>query len=332
MIVYTKRFLNHNLTGHPECRERLSATVDFLEGKGVFDTLQVVEPGQAEAEDILRVHSQSHFENMKGIAESGTQVLGDTYYNPESFETALLAAGAVIDCVNSECKAGFALVRPPGHHATRNSSMGFCIFNNVAVGAAYAKTQGKRKIAILDFDVHHGNGTQDIFYESDILYISLHQWPHYPGTGAAEEVGEERGEGYTVNIPLPGGVTDTGYNLALDEIVYPVLTDYSPDILLVSAGYDAHQNDPLGGLKLSTDTYHRISENVKKLAKKTVFTLEGGYNITALPHCIYASLAGLFDLDPETYDFEQAENEQIAMHVEQTVKNIRKTVSEYWNI
>ncbi|MFV2041131.1 MAG: histone deacetylase, partial [Candidatus Hydrothermarchaeales archaeon] len=177
MIVYTKDFLNHNLRGHPECRERLSSTVDFLEAKGVFDKVRLTEPGRAEAEDILRVHSRGHFENMKGIAESGTQVLGDTYYNPESFETALLAAGAVKTCIDSDSKAGFALVRPPGHHATKNASMGFCIFNNVAVGAAYARARGHEKIAILDFDIHHGNGTQDIFYDDDILYISLPQWP-----------------------------------------------------------------------------------------------------------------------------------------------------------
>lgn len=328
MIIYTKRFLNHNLEGHPECRERLTATMDFLDAKGVFNTLKLAEPKPANAEDILRVHSQSHFENMKTVAKSGMQVLGDTYHNPETFETALLAAGAVKTCVDSEAKAGFALVRPPGHHATRNASMGFCIFNNVAVGAAYAKTQGQGKIAILDFDIHHGNGTQDIFYDDDIIYISLHQWPHYPGTGAAHELGE----GYTINIPLPGGVADQSYNSALDEIVYPVLKDHSPDIIFVSAGYDAHQSDPLGGLKLSTVTYHGISENLKKLAKKTVFTLEGGYNLDALPHCIYASLAGLFDLEPEAYDFEQSENEQITRHVENEIGEIRKTVSEYWGI
>lgn len=332
MIVYSSRYLDHHLEGHPENRERLRSILRFLEEKDVFDKVPLVEPKKAEDADILGVHTEGHLENMRTIASAGTRVLGDTYYTPATYETALLAAGGVLSCVDEKGNSGFALVRPPGHHATRSAAMGFCIFNNVAIGAAYARARGFKKVAILDFDLHHGNGTQDIFYDDDLLYVSLHQWPHYPGTGAVEEVGVGKGEGYTVNVPLPGGVADRGYNLALNEVVYPLLKDFSPDALFCSAGYDAHFSDPLGGLNISSNIYCKISEDVKSLAKKVVFSLEGGYNLDALGHCVYASLAGLFDLESEDFDEAQNEDERVTRHVENEIKTIKAVVSEYWSI
>ncbi len=320
------------MEGHPENKARLTNITDFLDQNSVFKKIPLTIPEKAREEDILRVHKKKHLENMRVIASGGMRVLGDTYFTPATYETALLATGGVLTCLNDDVDKAFALVRPPGHHATRSAAMGFCIFNNVSVGAAYAKTLGYERIAILDFDLHHGNGTQEIFYGDNVLYVSLHQWPHYPGTGAVEELGEGVGEGYTVNVPLPGGVADSSYNLALEEVVYPVLKDFSADMLFCSAGYDSHFSDPLGGLRLSSNTYFKIAERVKSLAKKVVFTLEGGYNLEALPHCVYASLAGLFDLESEDFDEEKKEDESVQQHVNTKIKRIKERISEYWSI
>jgi acetoin utilization deacetylase AcuC-like enzyme len=332
MIVYSESYLNHHMEGHPENRERLTRIMGFLEKKGVFEKIPLATPKKAGEEDILGVHTREHLENMGVIASGGMRVVGDTYFTPATYETALLAAGGVLTCLNEEGSKAFALVRPPGHHATRSAAMGFCIFNNVSVGASYAKTLGYERIAILDFDLHHGNGTQEIFYDESVLYVSLHQWPHYPGTGAVEELGVGDGAGYTVNVPLPGGVADSSYNLALEDVVIPVLKSFSPDIILVSAGYDGHFSDSLGSLQLSSNIYFNIAENVKSLAKKVIFSLEGGYNLDTLPHCVYASLAGLFDLESEDFDEEQKEDEGVSRHVENKIKSIKETVSEYWSI
>jgi acetoin utilization deacetylase AcuC-like enzyme len=332
MIVYSRDYLNHDMDGHPENKARLIAIIDFLEKIRVFEKVPLTEPTKASEKDILRVHTKEHLENMRLTAKQGLRVEGDTYFTRETYDTALLAAGGVLTCLNVNQKKGFALVRPPGHHATTSAAMGFCIFNNAAIGAAYARTKGFRRIAILDFDLHHGNGTQEIFYNDDILYISLHQWPHYPGTGSIEELGIGRGEGYTINIPLPGGVGDESYNLALNEIVFPLLREYSPEVLFLSAGYDGHFNDPLGSLNLSSGTYLNIAKVAKTLAKKVVFSLEGGYDLEALPLCVYASLQGLFDLEDATYDAVQMEDKKVSEHMELKIKKIRDSASRYWAI
>jgi acetoin utilization deacetylase AcuC-like enzyme len=332
MIVYSDRYLDHHLEGHPENKDRLVKIMDFLKEKEVFETVPLVSPKKAGENDILRVHSKEHLENLREIGKKGVRVLGDTYFTGETFQIALLAAGGVLRCIDDNKKCGFALIRPPGHHATYNSAMGFCIFNNAAIGAAYARDKGFKRIAILDFDLHHGNGTQEIFYNDEILYISLHQWPHYPGTGAVAELGGGKGEGYNINIPLPGGVSDKSYTLALTEVVFPILKNFSPQLLITSAGYDGHFSDPLGSLRLSTKTYLNISRLVKSLSEKVIFTLEGGYNLNALPHCVYATLQGLFDLEGDLFDKEQDEDSKTTENVENKINVIRKTMAEYWAI
>jgi acetoin utilization deacetylase AcuC-like enzyme len=332
MIVYDKAYLEHNLEGHPENKERLIKIVELLKRKEVFDKVPLIAPKKAEEEDLLRVHTHSHIEKMRELSNSSSTVLGDTYHNAQTFETALLAVGGVIKCIESKHKRSFALVRPPGHHATVDASMGFCIFNNVAVGASFARDNGYEKIAILDFDLHHGNGTQDIFYNDDILYLSLHQYPHYPGTGATHEVGSGKGEGFTVNVPLPPGTSDKSYETALKELVYPVLIDFSPDLLVLSAGYDGHFSDPLGNLLLTTELYNGISRKAKELSKKTIFSLEGGYNLESLPHCVYSSLQGLFDLEREEYENKVEEEVQLTQEMGKRTAAIKKQVSDYWNI
>jgi acetoin utilization deacetylase AcuC-like enzyme len=332
MIVYSDRFLRHNMEGHPENKERLIRIMGLLRERDVFEKLPLIEPLPASEEDILAVHSKQHIADMRATSKMGESLFGDTYFTKDTYETALLATGGILTCIKKEEKKSFALVRPPGHHATPSAAMGFCIFNNVAVGASYAKKTGYKRIAILDFDLHHGNGTQEIFYTDDILYISLHQWPHYPGTGAIEEVGEGTGEGYTINIPLPAGVGDKSYRLALNEIVFPVLKEFSPDLLLVSAGYDGHFNDPLGNLRLSSGIYQNIAEEVGGIAKKVVFSLEGGYNLDALPRCVYATLQGLFGFEEEPFDRPKEEDRKISEYMQTKINAQEDLLSRYWEI
>jgi acetoin utilization deacetylase AcuC-like enzyme len=216
----------------------------------------------------------------------------DTYTSPESHEIALLAAGAAIDAVErvmgGSHQAAVAMVRPPGHHAERDRAMGFCLFNNVAVAAAHARAQGAAKVAIVDYDVHHGNGTQHIF-EADphVLYISTHQFPYYPGTGAAEEVGRDAGRGFTVNVPLEVGAVDEDYQLVFATVVGPLLRQFEPDLILVSAGFDAHERDPLGGMRLSTGAFAAMTQELRAVAEeccrgRIVSVTEGGYDLQAL--------------------------------------------------
>src|SRR3954454_21401225 len=211
-------------------------------------------PRAATAEQLARVHDTDYLRRIAATAGKSMALDPDTYTSPESHEIALLAAGAAIGAVErvmgGSHDAAVAMVRPPGHHAERNRAMGFCLYNNVAVAAAHARAQGAAKVAIVDYDVHHGNGTQHIF-EADphVLYISTHQFPYYPGTGAADEIGRDAGKGFTVNVPLEVGAVDEDYELVFSAGGTPVVRQFEPDLTLVSAGFDAHERDPLGGMR-----------------------------------------------------------------------------------
>ncbi len=331
MIVYSDRFLEHSQSGHPENKERLIRIMSLLEKEGIFKKVELREPLPASEEDILSVHSKRHLERMRSLPHGFGMIDADTYFNPHTYEAALLSAGGVITCLDSGREQCFSLGRPPGHHATKGSAMGFCIFNNAAVGAAYARKKGSRRVAILDFDLHHGNGTQDIFFSDDVLYISLHQWPHYPGTGSIEEIGRGAGEGYTVNIALPAGTADMSYRAALEEIVYPILNEHAPEVLIVSAGYDAHHSDPLGGLRLSTQIYREMAEKLRNIADRAIYTLEGGYNLDFLPLCVYSSISGLFQLDIEVDDTVQLEDPEVTGEVKKRVEKLKKVLGDHWS-
>jgi len=332
MIVYSELYQEHDMRGHPENSLRLERIREHLLREGVFELVETARPRKASIRDLTRVHRAGYVESIRSLCKKGMQVHGDTYFTERSFDTALLAAGGVLTAIDGESKSSFALIRPPGHHATPTAAMGFCIFNNVAVGAAYARERGFEPVAILDFDVHHGNGTQEMFYAEDVLYISLHQWPHYPGTGAVHETGMGRGEGYTVNIPLPPGAGDRSYKLALEKVVYPVLKQHSPELLLVSAGYDAHYRDPLSNLRLTSKTYLDIASHVKRLPAKVVYALEGGYEPHALARCVHASMEGLFGI-PCRERGEDAEEESGAFELAQRrLEELRDILSQTWSL
>jgi acetoin utilization deacetylase AcuC-like enzyme len=240
---------------------------------------------------------------MEELTGTAAALDHDTYTSPESYEIALLAAGAVVDAVErvmaGPATAAAALVRPPGHHAERNRAMGFCLFNNVAVGAAHARALGAARVAIVDYDVHHGNGTQHIF-ESDpqVLYVSTHQFPYYPGSGAAGEIGRDAGRGFTVNLPLEVGAVDEDYQAAFAGVVIPVLRQFAPDLVIVSAGFDAHERDPLGGMRVTTPAFGAMTRELKAIADeycqgRIVAVVEGGYDLQALAASLDATLEAL---------------------------------------
>lgn len=295
VLIHSDRFIEHQTPpGHPECPER-AQVLDLVAAQWRRLGLEVVAPRAATRDQLARVHDDEFLRLIASTAGRAVKLDPDTYTSPESHDVALLAAGAVIDAVEQVMsgphRSAVALVRPPGHHAERGRAMGFCLYNNVAVGAAHARAGGARKVAIVDYDVHHGNGTQHIF-EADphVLYISTHQYPYYPGTGAAEETGVGAGKGYTVNLPLEAGAVPEDFQAVFDDVVLPVLRQFEPDLLMISAGFDAHANDPLGGLRLPSEAFTAMTHALRGVAEecchgRVVAVTEGGYDLQALGEC-----------------------------------------------
>lgn len=300
-FVYSERLLDHMPpTGHPERPDRLRAIVRYVRESGIWDQLVHLTPTPATEEQVLSVHTQEHVDLIRRTCEAGGGMLdeGDTHAVAASFEVAMLAAGATITAVDAvlrgQVSSAFAAVRPPGHHAERDRPMGFCLFNNVAVAARRAqRAHGLDRVAIIDWDVHHGNGTQHIFEEDpSVFYISLHQYPFYPGTGARSERGVGGGEGYTLNVPLPAGTNEANYLKAIDGEIVPALNAYRPDLLIISAGFDAHKDDPLGGMLLTDGSFALFTQRVQGICP-IVSVLEGGYNLEALGRSVVAHIRAL---------------------------------------
>jgi acetoin utilization deacetylase AcuC-like enzyme len=292
IVISSPHFVEHQTPpGHPEAPERADAmdvvAADWRHGGG-----EVVAPRAATHAQLLRVHAPAHVQRMEATAGRAVALDPDTYTSPETYGIALLAAGAAIDAVERVMggphRRALALVRPPGHHAEVDRAMGFCFFNNVAVAAAHARASGAARVAIVDYDVHHGNGTQHIFEEDPaVLYMSVHQFPYYPGTGAADEVGVGQGAGFTVNVPLMVGATGRDYQHVFEGVILPVLRQFEPQLVLVSAGFDAHERDPLGGMRLSTGAFAVMTAELGAVADrcsdgKLVLVTEGGYDLRAL--------------------------------------------------
>jgi acetoin utilization deacetylase AcuC-like enzyme len=281
--------------------------MSHLKNEGTTDKLVSLNAQAASIDQVARVHSPSYISDIESFVKRGGGYLdGDTVASPSSYEAALYAAGGLIAAVDAvmsgDVTYSFALVRPPGHHAVRSAAMGFCIFNNIAVAARDAMAKhGIERVMIVDFDVHHGNGTQDAFYgDSNVLYFSTHQYPFYPGSGAVDETGSGDGEGYTVNVPMPGGCGDAEYVRAFEEVLIPVSERFKPQLILVSAGYDAHWADSIAGMQVSAPGYTKMATMLKKLADelcngRLVFALEGGYSLEALAISVDATINVLLD-------------------------------------
>ncbi|MDD5095445.1 MAG: histone deacetylase [Dehalococcoidia bacterium] len=300
-IVYDPIYLEHETGSHPENSQRLVAIMQLLEESGLSQKLIHIPPRMATIKELLAAHSRGMIDNVEFYSQRGGGWLdGDTPSSPASYTAALYAAGGLLQATDAvlsgETNSAFALVRPPGHHATYDRSMGFCLFNNVAVAARYAEQKhGLERILIVDFDVHHGNGTQDVFYEDpSVMYFSTHQYPHYPGTGDFDEIGSGAARGNTINMPFPSGCGDDEYHRAYYEILAPVARRFRPQIIFVSAGYDTHWADDLAGMKVSVSGFADIVTLIKGLANdlcegRMVFTLEGGYNLQALAYSVKAT-------------------------------------------
>jgi acetoin utilization deacetylase AcuC-like enzyme len=343
-IVYHPDYLRHETGNHPENKKRLIVTMDFLKQKGVLDKPQIklFSPEKAPVEVVAMNHSTQYIEYVENMSRQGGGMLDpDTVVSAESFEVALRAVGGALLAAEKirtgEVDNSFALIRPPGHHATYGHGHGFCIFNNIAILAKYMlKNWGLKRILIVDFDAHHGNGTQDSFYDSaNVLYFSLQQWGIYPGSGWYQEIGEKEGKGYTVNVPLPWGTDDKSYLFALQELLPPIADQYHPEFVLVSAGFDAHYSDMLTNMSISSVGHGKIMETILDVAKqkcngKVAVLLEGGYNLNAIPRSIYNVISHMAELG-ELLDDEQPKSDpRTREEVKRLVDEIKKTLKPYW--
>ena len=311
-IVKDERYLEHVMDpGHPESPERLRVIYKMLEEGEMKSLFQMVKPRAATREELEMIHSPAYIDLVASTAGKPYFRLDmDTSTCARSYEAALWAAGGLLELIRAVMEKrldnGFALVRPPGHHAERDRAMGFCLFNNVAIGARYAlRNFSLQRVLIVDWDVHHGNGTQNSFYEDpQVLYFSTHRYGFfYPGTGGAKEVGKGKGEGFNVNVPLSTGADDTDYGNIFEKFLKPIALEYQPQLILVSAGFDTHQDDPLGGMEVTEKGYARMTQILMQIAESTaqgrlVFTLEGGYDVSGESRSVKAVLKELTQASP----------------------------------
>jgi acetoin utilization deacetylase AcuC-like enzyme len=348
-VIFSPKYYQHNPgKGHPESAQRLRAIVNELK-KGQLsnsDSWLFVEPEKASLADIELVHRVEYIKLVEAVCRSGGGLLDleDTVVSPASFEVALYAVGGAVKAVNltmtGKFHNAFALVRPPGHHASTHRACGFCIFNNTAIAAEYLLEKFKlKRILILDIDAHHGNGIQETFYKTNkVLYLSLHEGPHgFPGTGFIREVGESEGLGYNVNIPLPFGTGDDVYLKAINEIAEPIMDQYNPQFMLVSAGFDAHYADPVGNLSLSEPCYRRVFEVIVNLASakcggKLVSILEGGYNTVFIGKLAAIAIARMSAAGYSIDDKAPIINGQVRRHGERVLDEVKRVQRSFWKI
>jgi acetoin utilization deacetylase AcuC-like enzyme len=308
-FVYHPDYLLHNMgAGHPESADRLRAILSRLQTSGLLNQLRTIEPVPAADEWITAVHASSYLAQLKSLAPTSGRISldPDTAMSPGTLGAALLAAGGALAAVDAilagHIDNAFCAIRPPGHHAERSRAMGFCFFNNVAIAARYLQRKhGIERILVVDWDVHHGNGTQHSFYDDpSILFFSTHQYPHYPGTGLASERGEGKAEGLTINVPLASGLGDAEYQQIFEEVLVPAADRFKPEFVLISAGFDAHRDDPLAGMDLTDEGYATLTNLVTSIARRhsrsrIISCLEGGYDLTALAASVERHVMALMD-------------------------------------
>ncbi len=328
-----ERYVEHTLDGHPESADRLYAIWARLEEAGVLADLTALEPIEVNQSQMEAVHRRRYLEVLESTRAGPTMLDPDTYALPVSYDVARLAAGGMVRAVDAvvrgEADNALALVRPPGHHARPDRGMGFCLLNNVAIAVRYAQRALEvERVLIVDYDVHHGNGTQDAFYDDpDVLFISTHQYPFYPGTGALHETGIGAGQGATLNIPLRAGVGDAGYARIYEEIVWPAARRFAPELIVVSAGFDAHWADPLAGLTLSLRGIAHLTRELVTMADelcagRIVFTLEGGYDHDALGNGVLNVVYALLRRDEVADPMGASSWEEPA--IEKLIKDVRE--------
>jgi acetoin utilization deacetylase AcuC-like enzyme len=340
LIMHPEYRLHLTAPGHPERPERLTAIEALLRRTPLWDAVGHAEPAPVDEELLERVHTRSYIARVRETAASGGGYLDpDTPVAPASYAAARRAAGGAalaVDTVDKEGAVAFALLRPPGHHAGAAEGRGFCLFNNAALAARHAlDTRGARRVFILDWDVHHGNGTQEIFYRDPaVVFCSLHQEAWYPGTGALEETGEGPGEGTTINIPLPAGVGDGGYLHVFEEVVLPLLRAVAPSLVVISAGFDAHHADPLGGMMLTARGFGRLARLTREAAGKTPVAalLEGGYDLKALAYSVAATLEALTGIESRAEEpFVEVREAPFAVAAARA-RAVRRIAGEYWTL
>lgn len=317
-LIYNKIFLEHKADGHPERPERLLAFGDLEQAE--------IENGE---KYLKLVYDENYVEKIRDASKQEINLDADTYTNDKSYEVACYAIGATIKAAKQN---DFALIRPPGHHATANKAMGFCLFNNIAVACKWLNERGK-KVFVIDIDSHSGNGTQEIFYKTDkVLFLSIHQFPAYPGTGWVNEIGECKGKYYTINIPLPPYTSDDLFVDILSKIIPVIKEHYKPDVVAVSAGFDGHKDDPLLQLNLTFNSYYEVGKLLSSNFKNIFACLEGGYNIKVLPHCVSAFLMGINNKKTKLEFNEQktTSSANVQREFEARIKSLRLSHDGYW--
>ncbi len=340
-VVKDEIYLQH-LTGdnHPENHHRLEVVYEMLEDKEMQGRFSILSPRPATREELELNHSSNYINQVASTAGRSYSMLDpDTTTSPKSWEAAQMAVGGVLLAVDKviegEIANAFALVRPPGHHAESNKGMGFCLFNNVAVAAHYARRKySLDRVLVVDWDLHHGNGTQNAFSEDpQVLYFSSHQSPYYPGSGSIDECGEGKGKGFTVNVPLPGGQGDQDFTEIYGKILKPIVSEYNPQLILVSSGYDIYYQDPLGAMNVTPEGFAALTSLMMDMAQsscqgKLVITLEGGYHLNGLRDSVKATLR---ELSGDSILKGAKGEEKILSSTETIIKKVRGVQKNFWS-